>query len=58
MPRLPRIYLEKALYYVTSRGDYSQDIFKDREDYKMFLELLKKYKGQYGFKLFAFLPAS
>lgn len=54
MPRLPRIYVEKALYYVTSRGDYSQDIFKDREDYKMFLELLKKYKGQYGFKLFAF----
>ena len=36
------------------QGDYSQDIFKDREDYKMFLELLKKYKGQYGFKLFAF----
>ena len=54
MPRLPRIYVEKALYYVTSRGDYSQEIFKDREDYKMFLELLKKYKGQYGLKLFAF----
>lgn len=54
MPRLPRIYIEKALYYVTAKGDGRQHIFKDDEDYKILLGLLKKYKEQYGFKLFAF----
>jgi REP element-mobilizing transposase RayT len=54
MPRPPRIYLENALYYITSKGDDNQHIFKDDEDFKTFLELLKKYKAQYGFKLFAF----
>lgn len=54
MPRSPRIYLEKAVYYVTSRGDGNQHIYKDEEDFKTFLELLKKYKGLYVFKLFAF----
>lgn len=54
MPRPPRIYLEKALYYVTARGDFNQQIFKDEADYKAFLGLLKKYKEQYKFKLFAF----
>lgn len=54
MPRPPRIYLENALYYITSKGDDNQHIFKDREDFKTFLGLLKKYKAQYGFKLFAF----
>lgn len=54
MPRPPRIYLENALYYVTSRGDGNQNIFRDDEDFKTFLDLLRKYKAQYGFKLFAF----
>lgn len=54
MPRPPRIYLENALYYVTSKGDDNQHIFKDQEDFKTFLDLLKKYKAQYGFKLFVF----
>ena len=55
MPRLPRIYLENCLYYVTSRANQGQEIFRDPEDYKMYLELLKKYKEQFGFKLFSFM---
>ncbi len=54
MPRLPRIYLENCLYYITSRGNQGESIFKEEEDYKMYLELLKKYKEQYGFKMFSF----
>ncbi|OGW99884.1 MAG: hypothetical protein A2Y00_06510 [Omnitrophica WOR_2 bacterium GWF2_43_52] len=54
MPRLPRIYLEKALYYITTRGDSSQHIFKEAEDFKVFLDLVKKYKEQYQFKLYAY----
>ncbi|MFC1658780.1 transposase [Candidatus Omnitrophota bacterium] len=55
MPRLPRIYIKGILYYVTCRGIHNQNIFKDKEDYRMFLELLKKYQQQYGIRLFSFV---
>ncbi|MFH0839267.1 MAG: transposase [Candidatus Omnitrophota bacterium] len=55
MPRLPRIYIEGSLYYITSVGNHGDEIFKDREDYRMYLDLLKKYKEQQGLKLFSFL---
>ena len=55
MARIPRIHIEGALYYITSRGDHNQNIFKDEQDYKYYLELLRKYKQQYGFKLFSFV---
>jgi putative transposase len=54
MPRPPRISLEDALYYITSRCIYNQDIFKEESDYNTYFELLKKYKEQYKFKLFAY----
>jgi putative transposase len=54
MPRLPRIYLKDALYFITSRAEHNENIFKDEGDYIMFLELLKKYQEQYGIKIFAF----
>ena len=55
MARLPRIYIKGILYYVTCRGIHNQNIFKDKEDYQMFLELLKKYQQQYGIRLFSFV---
>lgn len=55
MGRVPRINIKGALYYVTSRGDHEQDIFKSDPDYLAYFELLKKYKEQYGFKLFSFI---
>lgn len=55
MPRLPRIYLEDVLYYITARGNHEQEIFKEEEDYRLFLELLKKYKEHYHFKLYAYV---
>lgn len=54
MGRMPRIQIENTLYYITSRGDHEQNIFVDKEDYATYIELLKKYKSQYKFKLFAF----
>ncbi|MFA6078857.1 MAG: transposase [Candidatus Omnitrophota bacterium] len=54
MPRVPRINIEKALYYITARGDHSEEIFKERKDYTAYIELLKKFKDQYKFKLFSF----
>ncbi len=54
MPRTPRVNLEGALYYVTSRAAQGQNLFNDPEDYAAYLELLAKYKTQHGFKLFAY----
>lgn len=55
MPRPPRVSLEDALYYITSRCIYNQDIFKEESDYQTYYELLRKYKEQYKFKLFAYV---
>jgi len=54
MKKMPRTHIEGAVYYVTSRGDHNWEIFKDSRDYMVYIEFLKKYKAQYGFKLFAF----
>lgn len=52
--RMPRINVQDALYYVTSRGDNNENIFKDDNDYAIYIDLLKKAKEQFGFKLFAY----
>ena len=54
MTRIPKIHIEGAIYYVTSRGDNNCEIFTDAADYSMYLELLKKYQGQYGFQLYVY----
>ena len=55
MPRLPRIYIKGALYYVTCKGIPRIEIFRDERDYQMFLELLEKYREQYGIRLFSYV---
>jgi putative transposase len=55
MGRMPRVYIEGALLYLTSRGGHNQDIFRGDEDYIACLELINHYKSQYGFKLFSFV---
>ncbi len=54
MPRLPRISLEGAIHYVVARASRDEVIFKDKDDYKMYLELVSKYKSQHKFKLFSY----
>lgn len=55
MTKILRTHIEGALFYVTARGDNDENIFAGVEDYSAWLELLKKYKEQYGFKLFSFV---
>ncbi|MBL7069818.1 MAG: transposase [Candidatus Omnitrophica bacterium] len=55
MGRKPRIHIEGGLYFVTTRGDHAEALFKDDIDRAQYLELLSRYKGQYGFKLFAYI---
>lgn len=55
MGRLPRVYIEEVLYYVTLKGGYNQNIFITSSDYNEYISLIDKYKTQYGFKLFSFV---
>ena len=54
MPRPPRIHLEGALYYVVSKAIEGTPLFKDSQDYTIYLELLSGYRNQFAFKPFAF----
>jgi REP element-mobilizing transposase RayT len=55
MGRLPRVYIEGIIYYVTSRSGHNQKLFADASDYSEYISLINKYKQQYGFKLFAYV---
>ncbi|MFC1624038.1 transposase [Candidatus Omnitrophota bacterium] len=55
MGRLPRVYIEGILYYVSARSGHGQNLFVDHSDYKQYLSLIQEYKKQYGFKLFSYV---
>jgi REP element-mobilizing transposase RayT len=55
MPRLPRVYVEGAIYYVTCRGGHNEKLFREKKDYGMYIELLEKYRKELKFKLFAYV---
>ncbi|SHE66776.1 REP element-mobilizing transposase RayT [Desulforamulus putei DSM 12395] len=54
MPRKPRIWYPGAIYHVVCRGNRKSDIFRDREDYQVYLEILCKAKREYFFKLYTY----
>jgi len=54
VPREPRIYIEKVLYLITSKGLEDRDLFLDYQDYAEYLKSLSEYKNEYGFKLYAY----
>ncbi len=55
MPRPPRVHLENALYYVSSRSNGATPLFRDARDYETYLRLLEEYREAFGFRLFAFV---
>ncbi len=55
MARLPRVYVEGILYYVTSQGSNNADVFRDTSDYTEYVALIDRYKKQYGFRLFSYV---
>lgn len=54
MARKNRKWFPGAIYYIMARGNYRQNIFKDDEDFKVFLVLMQDAKTKYGFKLHAY----
>lgn len=53
MPRSARIQSESNIYHVMVRGINQVQLFYDEEDRAAFLERIKRYKEECGFKLYA-----
>jgi len=55
MPRPLRVHITGALYHVTSCAPSGEQLFRDKEDYAVYVDLLRFYREQFGFKLFAYV---
>jgi putative transposase len=55
MPRTARIAPKEYIYHILTRGNNRQDVFKEENDYKRYIEMLKKYKERYKFKLYHYV---
>jgi putative transposase len=55
MPRTARIARDEHVYHILTRGNNRQDVFKDEKDYKKYIEILKRYKERYKFKLYHYV---
>ena len=45
---------QSGIYHVMVRGVNQQDIFFEDEDRKIFLDRLRRYKEECGFKIYAY----
>jgi putative transposase len=54
MPRPVRINLPNLIYHVVNRGNNRQVVFAEESDYHKYLDILRRYKAEFGFKVFAY----
>src|SRR3989338_613010 len=55
MGRMKRISFPGALFHITVRGNNKEKIFIDDRDYQRYFELLKRYKEEFAFHLYAYV---
>lgn len=54
MPRMPRIKTTESIFHVMCKSISEINLFRDDEDKKKYLFLIKKYKTLYSFKLYGY----
>jgi putative transposase len=52
MPRVARIAFPSMPYHIICRGNNREPVFEEKEDFEKYLEICRRYKDQYGFKLY------
>ncbi len=55
MPGIARIAPNEYIYHILTRGNNRQRVFKEEKDYEKYLEILRRYKEKYKFKLFHYV---
>lgn len=54
MARKVREWFPGAIYHIMARGNYKQNIYREKEDYEVFLYLLEDCRKRYNFKIHSF----
>jgi len=54
MSRPIRVYYSGLIYHVLNRGNNRQIIFAEDSNYRHYLNILKRYKEKFSFKIFAY----
>jgi len=54
MARKTWVHFSGALYHVIARGNKGQRVFRREADFELYLKLLKDYKQELGFLLYAY----
>lgn len=52
MPRAARVVFPSMPYHIICRGNNREPIFEEKEDFDKYLEIFRRYKDQYGFRLY------
>lgn len=55
MPRVARLVSPNCIYHILTRGNNRQDVFKDKEDFLKYLELILTYKERYRFLIYHYV---
>lgn len=55
MARPTRISYDSSLFHIRCRGNNRQAVFREDADYRRFLQILKKYKNKFLFKLYSYV---
>ena len=58
MARALRVQFDGALYHLVVRANNRQPLFRDQKDRRHYLELLSRYQGRFGFKIYCYLLVS
>lgn len=58
MARPLRLQFEGAVYHLVVRANNRQPLFRDYQDRRRYLELLSRYRDQFGCKLYAYVLTS
>lgn len=55
MPRIARALPEEGFLHIFTRGNNKRYVFRKERDFKIYLELLKKYKGRFNLIIYHYV---
>lgn len=58
MARALRVQFEGAVYHLLVRANNRQPLFRDKRDMGRYLEILRRYQGRFGFRVYCYLLIS
>lgn len=54
MPRISRVFVDYACYHIITRGNQKQIVFKDANDFRNYLIMLRKALKKYSIPIYAY----